>query len=175
MKKIFLNTKYLIIIFTVLLSSVFKVFPQTEDKPVEHEFWLNAQAGASLGDQYLNVMASSLDVSYQIDGHWFSGVRGYLGGSNFKKNGSGTTIEDLGCMVGWFSQEKDFKLFTLAGVSYIHAQYFGKDYFYTVGVPFEAGVFYSPHQVGFGVSVHGNINGKIKYYGVTVGLIVRFY
>jgi hypothetical protein len=175
-KKISGNFQKCLLLLIIFILSYNLALSQSNGNNTEHELWVNAQAGPSLGDQYLNVMASTLDVSYQVEGHWFAGVRGYLGGSSFTKEESGgTTIEDLGCMAGWFSQEKDFKLFATAGISYIHAQYFGGDYFYTAGVPFEAGAFYSPHHVGFGVSVYGNINGKIKYYGIQVGFQLRFY
>jgi hypothetical protein len=62
-----------------------------------------------------------------------------------------------------------------AGLSGIHAAYPNELYFYTMGVPLEASAYYSPNHVGFGVTIYDNINTKINYYGVNIGLQIRLY
>lgn len=140
-----------------------------------HEFWIDVRAGAAIGEKFLNVMNADINLNLQISNSIFIAARGFFGGDGFRKDISGTTIEDFGGMLGYFSQNKDFKLTVAAGLSAIHASYPKENYFYTLGIPIEAGAYYIPHHIGFGVTIFDVINSKMNYYGINIGLQIRFY
>jgi len=159
-------------LFAVLNSPAYS---QDKPKTTQHEVWIDCSVGAALGDKYLNVVMGGLGASVQLYGPVFIGVRGALAGNTFDDDKPKVTIHDAGGVVGVFSNSKDFRLAAGAGVSYITAKYPDTDFFNVVGVPIEAGAWYCPNHVGFGLSAFCNLNSRITYYGLTIGAVVRFY
>jgi hypothetical protein len=178
----FRMTLYHFFICFILLFSLLTVKSYANDTDLinSHEIWANLRIGAALGDNYLNVMTSALDISMQVKSHFFVSAYGLLAGdkfsetANFTNGKSGAEILDLGGLAGLFFLTNDFKYSFSAGLSHIRAKYDGGGYFNTLNFPLQTSAYYIGKRVGFGVTVFDNINPKINYYGVNVGVQVRF-
>jgi len=167
---------FIILIFLVTSKS----YSTGTDFDNSHEVWANLRIGPALGDNYLNVMGSALDIAFQVKSHFFVSAYGMFAGDKFSENAtflngtSGAEILDLGGLGGLFFLSDDFKFTLSLGLSHIRAKYDGGAYFNTLNFPLQTSAYYVGKRVGFGVTVFDNINPKIGFYGVTVGVQVRF-